>query len=110
LGLPTGNPNFNLKNRPEVNKSGPGDANLGSFDLFVIYGGRCYKHSANKLVDILSGDISGVDISPIYGSRYIVGRYIGGRHIVGRLIAVAPLQPTTRTSLYARNTFNDISQ
>jgi hypothetical protein len=22
---PTGNPNFNLKNRPEVNKSGPGN-------------------------------------------------------------------------------------
>jgi hypothetical protein len=52
---PTGNPNFNLKNRPEVNKSGPD-------------GGRCYKHSANKLVDILSGDILGVDISSIYGS------------------------------------------
>jgi hypothetical protein len=28
----------------------------------VIYGGRCYKHSANKLVDILSGNVSGVDI------------------------------------------------
>jgi hypothetical protein len=25
---PTGNPNFNLKNRPEVNKSGPGNKKL----------------------------------------------------------------------------------
>jgi hypothetical protein len=27
---PTGNPNFNLKNRPEVDKSGPGDLNRGN--------------------------------------------------------------------------------
>jgi hypothetical protein len=103
---PTGKPNFNLKNRPEVNKLGPGEnsakkigvfysasvlastLNLGSFNLLVIYGGRCYKHSANKLVDILLVDILGVDLSSIYGSQYIVGRYIVGRYIVGRYIAV----------------------
>jgi hypothetical protein len=42
--------------------------NFGSFNLLVIYGGRCCKNSANKWVDISSVDILGVHISSIYGS------------------------------------------
>jgi hypothetical protein len=109
---PTGNPNFNLKNRPEVKKSGPEnrsgiagpiagmDANAKfwrSIQIFVkIERGRCCKKSINGGSINELFDQWGVDqliVRPM-GGRLIDVRSIGGRSIVGRSLKVEPYEDT----------------
>jgi hypothetical protein len=42
---PTGNPNFNLKKRPEVNKSGPGATNAAGIMKLPESGHPAFKNS-----------------------------------------------------------------